>query len=247
MKILGDSQITNATITATNLLAASFADKLKTYPLADNLRTLSNSTVIDLDFGTDKNPIDTISICGSNLTATSTMSVSYSDTNILSPDATVSMTIFSTLNQVVLLPTALSKRYWRISLSDSAVSKINIGFMYIGAALNIDSVEFGHGASLNIFSNYAVSKTGQGFGSKTYNALPVDFTMYLDYTDLESYLAIKQANQNIDPVLLIEYPESYDSSLYRPKYGVLSGTEIPYPMVNNPLSYVISDRLEERF
>ena len=53
MKILGDSQITNATITATNLLAASFADKLKTFPLADNLRTLANNTIIDLDFGTD--------------------------------------------------------------------------------------------------------------------------------------------------------------------------------------------------
>ena len=175
------------------------------------------------------------------------MSVSYSDTNILAPDATVSMTIFSSLNQVILLPASITKRYWRISISDSAVSKINIGFMYIGESFNADSVEFGHNASLNIFSNYAVSRTGQGFGSKTYNALPVDFTMFLNYTNLESYIAIKQANQNIDPVLLIEYPESYDSSLYRPKYGILSGTDIPYPMVDNPLSYAISDRLEERF
>jgi len=47
--------------------------------------------------------------------------------------------------------------------------------------------------------------------------MPVDFTMLMKIDLLTSYIAIKQNHQNIDPVLIVEYIESYDTDLYRPK------------------------------
>lgn len=247
MKILGDSNITSADISATNIAAAALTDKLQTFQLADNMRTLSNSTVIDFTFNGDIPNIDTISLVGTNLTPTSVINISYSDTNINSPDDTILLDPFSTLNQVIFLDASLNKKFWRIDIVDTALSTIFIGYLYCGVSLTIPFVEFGHSASFNIFSNPAVTPTGQGYGGKIYNSLPVDFTMLIDLDTLESYIAIKEAKQNIDPVLIVEYIDSYDNALYRPKYGVLVNPEIPYPQNRNTLNYAISDRLEERF
>lgn len=247
MKILGDSNITEADITATNLAAAALTDKLQTFQLSDNMRTLSNSTVIDFTFNGDIPNIDTIALCGTNLTSTSVINISYSDTDINSPDDTILLDPFSTLNQVIFLDTSLNKKYWRVSITDTSLSTIFIGYLYCGVSLTIPFVEFGHSAGFNIFSNQAVTPTGQGYGGKIYNSLPLDFTMFLSFTLLTAYIAIKQAKQNIDPVLIVEYIESYDNILYRPKYGVLVNSDIQYPLSHNTLPYAISDRLEERF
>ena len=247
MKILGDSQITNATITATNILTSPLTKKLQTFQLTDNMRTIANSTVIDITFPGTIPDIDTIALCGTNLTPTAVINVSYSNTNINSPDDTILLDPFSTLNQIMFLVASLNKKYWRISITDTAVSQIFIGYIYIGVSLNIPYVEFGHNPSLDIFSNSNVTPTGQGYGSKIYNALQVEFTMLLNITQLEAYIEIVQEKQNIDPVIIVEYPLSYDNALYRPKYGVLSSTSVPYQMSHNNLRYAVSARLEERF
>lgn len=247
MKILGDSNITSAVITATNIVAAALTDKLKTFQLTDNMRTLSDSTVIDFTFNGTVPNIDTIALCGTNLTSTSVINVSYSDTDINSPDATILLTPFSTLNQVIFLDAAINKKFWRVSITDTSQSTLFIGYLYCGVSLEIPFVEFGHNASLNIFSNSAVTPTGQGYGGKVYNSLPVDFTMFLNLDLLTSYIEIIQEKQNIDPVLLIEYIDSYDNALYRPKYGVLINADIPFPQNKNNLNYAVSARLEERF
>ena len=248
MRILGDSNITDAAVTATNVLSATLTSKLKTFQLTDNMRTITNSTNIDFTFNGTVPDIDCIGLCGTNLTATSVVSVSYSDTNIEAPDATVSMTIFSSLNQVIFLSAALSKKYWRVSITDTALSTLFVGYLYVGEYLEISNVDFGHKAELNIFSDVAVSPTGQSYGGKLYNSMPVSFTMQLDYDTLESYTAIVQEKYNVDPVLLIEFPESYALSLYRPKYGALTKSSIPYPMRDGtPLTYVVQAQLEERF
>lgn len=157
------------------------------------------------------------------------------------------MSTFSSLNQVIFLGSVLNKKFWRVSIVDTSLSSLFVGYLYCGEYLDIPYVEFGHDAALDIFSNGEITPTGQGYGGKIYNALPVGFTMLLDYDTLEKYLIMKQTKQNIDRVLLIEYTESYGQSLYRPKYGVLTRTEIPYPMRDNPENYILSDRLEERF
>jgi len=247
MKILGDSNISEATITATNIGYSGATDKLKTFVLSNNMRTLANNTVIDLDFSGDVPDMDTVALCGTNLTPSAVVQLSYSDTDINSPDAIITLPLFSTFNQVFLLSASLNKRYWRLTISDSSLSEILIGYIYAGVALDIEYVEFGHSPELSMFSNPSVTATGQGYGSKFYNALPVEFTMLMKIDLLRSYMDILQEKQNIDPVLLIEYIESYDIELYRPKYGVLINDKTPYPLTRNNLTYAVSARLEERF
>ena len=247
MKILGDSNITDADITATNIAAAALTAKLQTFQLTDNMRTISNSTVIDFTFNGTIPNIDTIALCGTNLTPNSVINISYSDTDINSPDATILLDPFSTLNQVMFLVSALNKKFWRVSITDTSLSTLFIGYLYVGVSLNIPFVEFGHNAELNVFSNPAVTPTGQGFGGKIYNSLPLDFTMLMRFDLLDSYISIKQEKQNIDPVLIVEYIDSYDNDLYRPKYGALVAAVNSFPMNKNNLNYAVSDRLEERF
>jgi len=247
VKILGDSNITAASITATNIISSALTDKLKTFTLTDNLRTISNSTRLDITFdGTIPN-IDTIALCGTNLTPSAVVTLTYADVDINSPDGTVVLPTFSTLHQVFFLDASINKKYLRINIVDTGLSTINIGYIYAGVAIDIPFVEFGHVPGLNIFSNSSVTATGQSYGSKIYNSLPVDFTMLINYDLLESYMEIKQEKQNIDRVLIVEYIDSYDLALYRPKYGVLVGEETPFPISENNLTYAVSDRLEERF
>ena len=247
MIILGDSNIATSTLSATNVLSATVAERIKNFQLTDKLTTLTNSTDILFTYNNEIPDINMISLCGTNLSENAVVTVSYSDTNISSPDGSVTMTTFSTLNQVIFLGSTLNKKYWRISISDASLSTIFIGYLYCGVYLDIPFVEFGHSAAIQVFSNSSLTATGQQYGGKTYNALSVDFSMILDYDLLNDYAAIKLEKQNIDPVLMIEYIDSYDNVLYRPKYGVLINNEIPYPQNKNTLNYIIVDRLEERF
>jgi len=247
MRILGDSNITLADITATNIISSALTDKLKTFTLTDNLRTIANTTRIDLIFNGEVPTVDCVGLCGSNLTSSSVITISYSDTDINSPDDSIVITDFSSLNQVLFLDAAISKKYWRINITDTSISTIFIGYLYIGKYFQVPAVEFGHTPSLNLFSNPSVTDTGQGYGSKIYNSLPLDFTMFMNYTELEEYFTILQEKQNIDPVLLIPYEESLALSLYRPRFGALINEENPYSMNNDIFEYGISSRLEERF
>jgi hypothetical protein len=247
MIILGDSNITAATISATNVTSSIQRDKLKTFTLANQMRTTSGSTVIDLDFGTVSAPdVSMLGLCGTNLTQTAVIQVSYSDTNIAVPDATILLDPFSSFNQIMILPALLNKRYWRISISDAALTEIWLGYLYIGKYLNIPYIEFGHNSSLQLNSNPNVNSTGQGYGGKLYNSMPVSFTMFAYLETVQEYIRIKQVKQNIDPVLIVEFPSSYDIDIYRPKYGVLTG-DLTFPITQNNLTYSVSDTFEERF
>ncbi len=247
MRILGDSQITNADITATSIVSTALTNKLKTFQLTDNMRTLSNTTQIDIVYNGTVPDVNAIGLCGTNLTPSSVVTVSYSNTNIESPDASVVLSKFSTLNQIMYFATSLNKKYWRIAITDTGNSLLFIGYIYMGEYFQVPLVKFGHSAALDIFSNSSVTNTGQGYGSKIYNSLPVEFTMYANYADLAKYLTIVQEKQDIDPVLIVEYEESYDQDLYRPKYGILSNTTTPFATSGTNYAYEISVRLEERF
>jgi len=125
-----------------------------------------------------------ISLCGTNLSSSAVVEVSYSDTDIDSPDATVTMATFSTLNQVIFLGATHNKKYWRVSITDSTLSSLFIGYLYCGVYLDIPYVEFGHNAFLQVFSNSSFSPTGQQYGGKTYNALPFDLVASVVQSEL---------------------------------------------------------------
>lgn len=247
MRILGDSQITNADITATNITSAGLTRKLQTFQLTDNMRTILNSTQIDFTFNGTIPDINCIALCGTNLTSAAVVTLSYADVDINTPDNSIVLPLFSTLNQVFFLAAAINKKFWRITISDTGNTSLFIGYLYTGTYFQVPFVAYGHEPFLNVISNGSVTPTGQGYGSKTYNALPVNFTMYANYDALEEFFSIVQEKQNIDPVLLVEYEESYDKSLYRPKYGVLSITSIPFPTSEINYAYEIAVRHEERF
>jgi len=248
MRILGYSNITLADITATDIVSSTFTDKLKTFQLVDNMNTIANSTVIDLTFNTTEPEVNCVALCGTNLTSNAVITLSYSDTDIESPDASIVLPKFSTLNQVFFLTSVIQKKFWRITIEDSSLTTLFIGYIYIGKYLEFNTVEFPHTPGLNVVSNPSVNASGQGYGSKFYNANTVAFIFSgISYDDLVDILNIIQGKQNIDPVLLVEYEGSYELDLYRPKYGVLHLDSYPYPMVNDPLTYNLNVEFEERF
>lgn len=254
MRIIADNNITDATITATNELSFQNADKLKSFNLSDKLETTTNNTVIDIDFGMSSIPVDSVVLCGTNLSPSVSITVSWSDTAPSLPDGSKTLTDFSTFNQVVFLDSAETKRYWRITISDPAPNnsdgsnRLFIGYIYIGQYTQVDAVEFPHTPSLNISSSPAISATRQGYGSKGYGYYSVDFTTIgLTFDKIDELLQIVEEKQNIDRIVLIEYEDSITERLYRPKYGVLTGEGYPFAQDGNPGYYNLRFSFEERF
>ena len=247
MRILGDSQITNADITATNIISPALTAKLQTFQLTDNMRTIAPTTEIFFTFNGDVPDIDCVALCGTNLTPSAVVTLSYSDVDINSPDLSIVLPVFSTLNQVFFLDSPVNKKFWKIEISDPGNTILFFGYIYTGTYFQVPFVAYGHEPALVLNSNGSVSPTGQGYGSKIYNQFITDFTMYANYSDLETYLSIVQEKQNIDPVLIVEYEKSYDLSLYRPKYGILSNNSLPFPTSQLNYTYEIAGRHEERF
>jgi hypothetical protein len=248
MRVLGKGQITNASLTVTNLESTEFSEKLKTFQLSDNIRSLTNSTSITMDFAGSQEDVNCVAICGTNLTSSAVVTLSYSNSNIESPEAVISLPLFSNFNQVFFLSTAITRRYWRITISDSTLSEVWAGHLYIGEYYQVPGVEFPHGSSLNVVSNQLVNTTGQEYGSKFYTPYSCEWNFTgLDETDVAEVLSIVRERMNIEPVLMVEYEGSYDKEIYRPKYMVLDSDEYPYPMVNDPLSYNLLVTGAERF
>lgn len=247
MIILGDPQITKATVTATNIGASIFSKKLQTFELADNMRVDNNSTVINIDFGAPgSGPIDFVGLCGTNLSELATIVLSYSDTDISNPDSQIVLPKYSEFNQIFTLATAIKKRYWRISITDTGNSALWIGYLYLGESIKLDTI-YPHTPQKNMVSKSAVTATGQEYGSKRYNFYSAEWNAAIGYDDIDKFMDIVNTRQNIEPVIVVEFPESIDKRLYRPKYGVLTQSEYPFLMSENPLYYEVSIKFEERF
>lgn len=248
MRILGDSNIVDATITATNIATAELTDKLKTFQLVDNMRTLTNSTQIDLVFNAIQPNVNGISLCGTNLTDTSVITLSWSDTDINSPDDSIILYDFSTLNQVFFLDNILQKKFWRITITDSAISTIFIGYLYIGVYLQFDTVIFPTINGINLKSVSKVTDTGQSYGSKIYNNYYTNLSIRrIKYELLEDLINLLLIKQNIDSILFVAYEDNYTLQLFRPKFGILTNVQQPFIMDRDAFIFGIDLSFKESF
>lgn len=250
MILLADNQITNAEITATNPLSFAGEEKLQIFQLDNKFKASQGTTCITLDFGSDVPDIDMIALCGTNISSSATLSISYSDTT--TPGTPVTLPDFSTFNQVWILDTALNKRYWTIDIidpdpqGDSAVG-VEIGYIYIGESIKINMVDFPHTPTLNLISIPSTSATGQEYGSKMFNQNTMEFTATFTRVELYEILSVIRQKQNIDPVVIVTYEDAIDDQLYPPRYGVLSADSYAYPMAGTPNLYEIALSHRETF
>lgn len=250
MIILGDSNITDADISATNGLSFAGTEKLQIFQLSDKFKTTSGTTQIILDFGACTADIDTFVLCGTNISTGSSLSLSYSDTDPAFPETTISLPTFTSFNQIWMLDEPVCKRYWIIDIDDPDPQDsdgIEIGFIYCGERTQSYGVSFPHSPSLNLSSVPDLSATGQGYGSKGYNATSMEFTIESDKTGLESMFSIVRAKQNIDPIVIVPFEDSLYNSLYPPMYGTLNADSYGYPMDGSPGIYAVSATFAERF
>lgn len=248
MKILGDPKITDATITITNLEAEDDVNKLKTFQLSDRVDILTDNTVITVDFGASNIPaLDMLALCGTNLSENASIVLTYASVDIDSPDGLIQLDKFSNFNQLFLLEQVLQKRYLRFTISDNTLDTLSFGYLYVGLSITAYAV-YPHTPALGVKAAQATTITGQEYGSKLYTLYQASWELAdLQHDDVDAILQIVRERMNIEPVLVVEYEETYELNLYRPKYGVLTLTEYPYPMVSRPGTYNLELGFEERF
>ena len=250
MILLADNQITNAEITATNSLSFAGEEKLQVFQLDNKFKASQGTTSILIDFGADVPDVSMVALCGTNISSSATMSLSYSDTTTI--ENTISLPSFSVFNQVWVLDSSLNKRFWTIDISDSDSQGadtlgVEIGYIYIGEYTNINMVTFPHSPALNIISTPSTSATGQEYGSKSFNQNTIEFTATFSRSEVYNILKIIKDKQNIDPVLIVPFEDDIDDLLYPPRYGVLSADSYAYPMMDNPDLYELSLSHRETF
>lgn len=251
MIIHADNKITQATVTATNVLSYANEDRLKIFQLDNKMRISQGVTKIIIDYMSNIPDINSVILCGTNISPSATVTLSYSSVDPDTLEATIALSQYSTFNQAFVLPATYNKRYWIININDpdyqgeDAIG-VEIGYIYIGKSINVEAVQFPYTPALNIVSRPSTSATAQEYGSKWFNQNSMEFTAILDDDSLEDILSIIEDKQNIDPVVVIPFEDSI-TNRYRPRYGVLSQDSYPYPMVNNPGSYELALTHRETF
>ena len=251
MRILGNNTITNATISASTVYSYANGDNLKTFDLSKRMKARTGEVDIILDFGTDSSDVNCVVLCGSNISESAVVELSYSDTDISSPDETIALTKFSNFNQVFFLDTAIEKRYWKISINDPDPQDSDgteIGYIYIGEYTQLDSIVYPHEPTLNLLSSITMSPTRQITGAKTASYTSLSFTAD-NLTQAEVYLLLTmiEGKMNIDPVVVIPFDDDYDASLYPPRYGILTSTGYSYSQQGQPNNLSIDMTFEEVF
>lgn len=253
MRILANSVITDADITATNVLSFSGTEKLQIYQLDNKFKASSGTTQIVLDFGADTTNIDYVALCGTNISESATVTLGYSSSSPSSPEATISLPKWSTFNQIFMLDTALDKRYWVIDISDpdyqgdDAIG-IEIGYLAIGKYKQFDDVVFPIGPSINILSELSTSATLQEYGTDTLDYWSSDFNIIArSDTVAADYVEYFRGLGNTEHCVIVERENYYDLALWPPHYGIITSTNYGYTADGNKGYYVFGVSAEERF
>jgi hypothetical protein len=251
MRILGDNTITNATITASTVYSYANGDQLKTFDLSKRMKGISGSVDIELDFGSDTSDVNCVVLCGSNISDSATVELSYSNTDIDTPDDTISLPKFSNFNQVFFLDTALDRRFWKIHIVDpdpQDSTGVEMGYLYIGEYTQLDYIVYPHEPTLNLSSTLTTSPTRQITGSKTIAYTSLSFTAdNLTQAETYSLLDMIEGKMNIDPVVVIQDETDYDALLYPPRYGILTATSYSYAAQGQPNNISLGLTFEEVF
>lgn len=131
-----DNPATSATITTTTENASYPASNLKSLPIVTRWRStaVASAQDIEVDFGAAQS-IDLIALVNHNLTSGATVVISAGTSTAYAEFSSVSMTWREFL-AFKWLSTAVSYRYWRIRITDTANtdSYIAVGYLVLGGS-----------------------------------------------------------------------------------------------------------------
>lgn len=250
MRILADSVVTQATITATNTLSFSPESNLQIYQLADKWKCSQGTTQIVLDFGATVPDVDYVALCGTNISESATLSVSYSSTSPASPEVTTLLPAFSNFNQVWMYMTTVNRRYWMIDINDpdpQGANGIEIGYLSVGEYRQIESWDFPHTPTLNLSMIFSTSPTLQEYGTHVVDWNDMTYTVSgLSATEAAELLSFVKQAGNEEHFVLVQYEDSIDNPLYPPRYGIFTENSYSY-QAENPNNYSLTFTFEERY
>lgn len=248
MRINADHNITVATLSMTNRTSFKPETNMQNFLLSRYAESTGNNTKIIADFGTDIRDINMFSLVGTNLSENATITIGYSNTDPLIPDATIPLPLYTEVNQVWFFDTVQQWRYWVIDISDPDVQKLQIGYLDCGIYTQINYVEFPSQPSSELVDNPTQSATGQPFGQKGYEVFL--FSMRAVGLSLADKLLIRtiwQTVGRVEPLLLFMREGLMENPLNRPQWTRITNDTFPFALDGAPLLYDSSLDFREVF
>lgn len=207
----------DGTITAGNSLTTTPPSRLQNAHVGRTWRSQSNSDYLTIDLGSSQS-FDTIALLGTNLTAAglTRARASLTDTSAVTGDVYDSTSAAARVDPdygalIILIASPVTARYLRIDLSDSSLSYVEAGRLFVGLRTQFTN-------------NFAVgwarawvdlSRKTKGRGGQTFvDALPKFRTVDLTFEGVSATQrnalieAIDVANGARTDVLLITNPDS---------------------------------------
>ena len=173
MKIIYDNWIDDATLTASSTAEGYDVNNLKVPQLLNNFIFDGNNESVTMDFTTAVE-LKTFIIDIGNMSSTATITLEGNATDVwTSPSYSQAMTKTETAAYLLLDE---EYRWWRLTLDDSTVVDIEVGYIHAGgAALQMPSIDPQVELFYSNTSSATISISGQVYGNTGYNFLETSF------------------------------------------------------------------------
>jgi len=183
MRISYQNKLDEATLTPSSVKSGSTINNLTQKHLSKRFTFDGNSGTVDIDFGGNQD-IKKVIIGGSNMTSSATVTL------IASVNSDYSTTDFSTTLDIY--DSTWTKnldetyRYWRLSVSDSSLTYLWMGYLYLGDYLQMPGIDPNYVLNYNTTSKVTMSVSLQPYGDKGINYFKSSFSFPI-ITDYETF------------------------------------------------------------
>lgn len=216
-------------LTASSSFAGFSTANLLDYHLSKYFKFNANSGTIVIDCLTAIN-LKNIYLLGTNLTSNGSILIEANSENSWStPAYSASGTIYSN-GSAGIMDIDKTYRYWRISIEDTSVTHLQVGYLFSGINLQLPALDPLIEFSYNTNSSVDYSISGQSYGdrgieyfSSTFNFPQVaDFNLQINDKAIatrEDILVFWSVNLGVVPIVLIPFDNSLDK--YPPIIGLV--------------------------
>lgn len=245
MLFLWDNKIDDAILTPSSELLSRPIENVQDSDLSKQFAMDSNSGNIVIDLNNSEY-ISDVMLLGTNITSTGNITLEGSTTdNFSSPDYSSSMDVYSNGN-CGIKDVDSTYQYWRVVITDTSISDILIGWLYIGERLQLPGID--PSVNLNYHTNTAATfsvsqqiyaNTGVEYFSSSFS-FPVitDEVVQYDGVDIatrEDILEFWYSNRGAKPIVLVIWDN--DRERFPPIVGVVAQDTLSFNMDRNQGSY----------